>query len=332
MGLTLKNLTGYQRGIETAETGINVESFDVRYFPQWKEFLKDRPGLIIGFAVPSVLSREITVTGEINGSTGLMAATHTASVSLANDTADFDASGTIYMDEASVSQGRAAWRALAMRLSSNPSSGVSVTYIGTSTFTLQKQEPRGSAGDVPTTIESWRGKQADRDSFLTSHALNSSHNGGYIIDYSCRDGVAYTEVDLVIGRSPDFQKEYSANGISLKTGTKSANVSEGLATREVSYYAPETRYTYFSSSKPNGPRYDSVAIETQPRIIRSKITVRRENLPDLIYTGALAPADVATATTMAAWDKITSHDSEQIPGTPWYRCVDVVTRELRGDE
>lgn len=120
MGLTLKNLTGYQRGVELAETGINVETFEVRYFPEWKEKLPNHQNQTIGFGAPDALSREVTIQGEISGSTGLMAATHTTAVVPANDIADFDGEGGLYMDEATVAQGRAAWKNLNMRLSGDP--------------------------------------------------------------------------------------------------------------------------------------------------------------------------------------------------------------------
>lgn len=346
MGVTLVNIPGFQRGVENNESGINIESIEVRYFPQFKEFLKDEDGLIIGFAVPSELSREITLQGEISGSNGLMAATHTSAVSLANDTGDFDAGGSIYMEEASVSQARAAWRSLSMRLSSHPSS-VSIAYVGTNSFTLQKREPRGSANDVPTELYTYRGRASLLDSFLNSHGLGTDEEAGYIVDYSTRAGGPYTEVDLIVALAPDFQTEVVANGMGIKTGRRSKEIDTtgglaGVATKTVSYYSPETRYTYFASSKPNGPRFSKVAISTQPRLIKSVIehvvTVPGTNPPDtetqktLVYSGATAPANLVAGLAMPVQDKVISHESEPILGTKWYRCVDVVARELKGDD
>lgn len=121
MSVSYKNLSGFQRHIETDETGINVSSFSVRYFPEFKDKLQNISGQTRGFAVPDKFSREITLQGEVSGATGVMAATLTTALTLANDVAVFgDGTGGVYMDEVTESQARGSWRAIDMKLSSDP--------------------------------------------------------------------------------------------------------------------------------------------------------------------------------------------------------------------
>jgi hypothetical protein len=117
--ITLVNLSGHQYGVEADETGINIESFDAVYRPEQKEFLRNKSGTKIGFAVDDP-EGEFTVTGEVSGSTGLMAATFAAAVTVANDTAEFGLSaGGIYLDEASPGQNRQGFRRISFKLSKN---------------------------------------------------------------------------------------------------------------------------------------------------------------------------------------------------------------------
>lgn len=117
--MTLVNLVGFQRGVELDETALNIETFDVTTRPEYKEFLKDKVGEKRGFAVAQP-EQEITVVGEISGGTGLMAGTFAAAQTLANDVDYFGmVDGAIFMDEATVSQGREAWKNLNWKGSRN---------------------------------------------------------------------------------------------------------------------------------------------------------------------------------------------------------------------
>jgi len=117
--VTLVNLTGYQWGVESDETGINIESFEATIKPEQKEFLKDKKGSKIGFAV-DVPEAEYTISGEVSGSTGLMAATFATAVTVANDHAEFGMSaGGIYLDEVNPSQSRNGFRKITFKLSQN---------------------------------------------------------------------------------------------------------------------------------------------------------------------------------------------------------------------
>jgi hypothetical protein len=113
-----------QRGVELVEAGINVRRFQVRYFPQINERLPDNFGENIARAQSNKFSREVTVEGEVVGTTGIMAFTLGAACTVANDIADYGGAGTVgslLMDEGTVTQERAGWRSVSTRLSSDPS-------------------------------------------------------------------------------------------------------------------------------------------------------------------------------------------------------------------
>lgn len=118
---TLKNLSGFQRGVESDEVGINIERIEVRIFPNVKVKLPDKDDEPRGFAVSATPSREVTIQGEINSALGVMAAAFATALVLVNDVDYFGSStGGLYPDEATVVQGRGEWKNLSMKLSSDP--------------------------------------------------------------------------------------------------------------------------------------------------------------------------------------------------------------------
>tara|TARA_Y100000004_G_scaffold195964_1_gene264496 strand:- start:1946 stop:2329 length:384 start_codon:yes stop_codon:yes gene_type:complete len=111
----------YSYGIETAETSVNVASFSVRYFPEFDDKLANKDGQTVVRARPAKFSREISVSGEVTGSSGLMAFTLTAACTIANDDDTFgDGSGSVILDEATESQERNGFRSVDITLSSDP--------------------------------------------------------------------------------------------------------------------------------------------------------------------------------------------------------------------
>ena len=121
MALSYNGLSGPVRGIENEETGINCESFTVRYFPEVKEYLPGITGESAQRAVSSKLSRDISIAGEVKGATGIMAITVATAATVANDVGDFgDGTGAIFFSEATDAQGRSAWRTVSMQLESRP--------------------------------------------------------------------------------------------------------------------------------------------------------------------------------------------------------------------
>lgn len=123
MAITLVNLSGAQAGIENDETALNIRSWSVRYFPEFKRKLANKNGQSRGFAVPDKFSREINFSGEVLGTTGVLAAATVAgtAITVANDIALYTAvAGGVYLDEATESQDRDGWRSLDVRASSDP--------------------------------------------------------------------------------------------------------------------------------------------------------------------------------------------------------------------
>lgn len=128
MGVAYVGSQVYQRGNELAETGGNLDSFEVRYYPQFKDFLSNFQGQEFIFAVPDKFNRDVTITGEqiTATSTGVMAMTLTAAFVPANDIADFVAisagsnAGGLYPNEMTISQSRDGWRRFSIPLKSSP--------------------------------------------------------------------------------------------------------------------------------------------------------------------------------------------------------------------
>lgn len=123
MALTLigSGISALQRGVELAETGIGVLSFEVRYFPRVNEYHENNLGERDGNVRSSVASREVNIEGEVTGATGIMAHTFLAACTVANDIADFGSpTGGLYAQEFTVIQARADWRKVRGRYESDP--------------------------------------------------------------------------------------------------------------------------------------------------------------------------------------------------------------------
>jgi len=129
MANTLVSLSGFQRGIEAAETGINIESFTCRYYLQFKDKLNDYLGQIRGFAIPDKFSREVRIAGEVSsiGSlSGVMIVVCNAAFTPGNDVGTFIAvtsgsnAGGLYLDEVTESQTRDGFRSVEATFTSDP--------------------------------------------------------------------------------------------------------------------------------------------------------------------------------------------------------------------
>lgn len=123
MATTIVNNAGSQHGIELAETGVEIQSYEITYKPEFKTAFKNRLGETSGFAVPTLASGEISIDATyIGGSTGLMAATFLTATTIANDKATFGGiTGGVYMDEVSEKQSPEGFRSLSFKFSINPS-------------------------------------------------------------------------------------------------------------------------------------------------------------------------------------------------------------------
>jgi len=113
--------SNFSYGIESAETGINVSSFSCRYFPEFDDKLANKDGQTIVRARPAKFSREVSVSGEVTGATGVMAFTLVAACTIANDDDVFgDGSGSLVLDEATEGQERNGFRNVDITISADP--------------------------------------------------------------------------------------------------------------------------------------------------------------------------------------------------------------------
>lgn len=121
--------TSAQRGISEDELGINISNFAVRYYLAVNEKLPSGKGEPRARAQSDAFSRDITLRGETLGTTGVMDFTMATACTLANDITTFAPTGSggppiidgvVLLDEATVTQERAGWKSLDMRLSSDP--------------------------------------------------------------------------------------------------------------------------------------------------------------------------------------------------------------------
>ncbi len=122
MALTyLGSATALQRGVELAEPGIAVKRFEVHYFPEVDEFHQNNLGETDGAVISTSPSRDITIEGEVTGTTGHMSDVFTAAITIvANDVNTFGTGGGIYLKSARETQQRADWRAVTLDLKARP--------------------------------------------------------------------------------------------------------------------------------------------------------------------------------------------------------------------
>lgn len=120
-----------QWGVASEETGVNVESIEVRAFREVNEKLPGIKNQTRGRALANAFSRDVTLNGEVIGATGLMALT-AANEMLFDPTAYFANSlnafgtqdtidvATLVFDEGTVTQNRSGWRSVSMKFSADP--------------------------------------------------------------------------------------------------------------------------------------------------------------------------------------------------------------------
>ena len=115
MAAVLVNLSGFIRGCGVAETGINVESFDVSAKPEFKDFIHNYLGEVTGFAVGPVMS-EISISGEYTGTSGvLFSNVGTAFVPGNTINFFFQTAGGCYPDSMDVSNTRDGFRKVTVK-------------------------------------------------------------------------------------------------------------------------------------------------------------------------------------------------------------------------
>lgn len=226
---------------------------------------------------------------------------------------------------------------------------MSVVYVGNCNWRLIKSQPHKVADNIPGLLETWFGRSDQLQSFLNSNPLYKSYQGGYITKVDPDDAQGpFATCELTVTQPPDFTRVLQDPDLSIKTATVSANVAgdnlipSGLIPKgstapnplpcqhNISFYAAGIRYTYFSNMQPAGPRFGSAGSAAQPTPIRSVITCQLSG-STVTFAGADAPAPIVSALFMSVGDKLSGFSAKQIPGTPWFECTDVLTREYVGE-
>lgn len=106
MALTLVNLSGFAAGVTADETGINVEEFKTTVEPEFRNVVPGKTGEGRGFVV-AAMKKNVSISGEVSGSTGVMAAVAATAFAPANSSAYFGAPSTgLYLTKGEVTESR----------------------------------------------------------------------------------------------------------------------------------------------------------------------------------------------------------------------------------
>jgi hypothetical protein len=129
MAVTLLNTSGYTWGIGTVsgstvtpvdEVGIKAASFRVRVEPEFRAPRQGLQNAIEGWAIgPNQIT--CSIEGEINNTTGVMAATAIVAFTPANSITYFGGaqSGVLFMTDAEVTMERGSWKSVSINFQSN---------------------------------------------------------------------------------------------------------------------------------------------------------------------------------------------------------------------
>lgn len=108
-------------GVPLPEVGISVKTVTKRYFPEINVPIMDNVGEIRGKVKSTKFSRDVTIDGEFLSNTGINGFGLLTACVPANNVQDFgDGIGTLLLDEATVTDSRAEWEMVSVKLSSNP--------------------------------------------------------------------------------------------------------------------------------------------------------------------------------------------------------------------
>jgi hypothetical protein len=218
------------------------------------------------------------------------------------------------------------------------------TYVGNCTWakTRISAEKTDLPNEVATSVEAWSGRSDQTDAFRLLYYIGKEYLGGYIVDNALQPespGRGMDAVNLKILRPPSFSAFLASTSTTVKTSQISATIVTALvfdsatsvdATRSASYEAPETTYIYFAPRRPNAARFTQVFTTATTRVTSSSISAKGDDGSSAVY-GGNAPAVLVAALTMPEADVLTSFQAEPIPGTPWYKCTDVIVLELVGN-
>ena len=218
---------------------------------------------------------------------------------------------------------------------------MAINYRGTaSEMVLQAEEPAGQYFELSTRVLTYRGpNNSVYTDFRTARTPGTLWEGGYVVEFRGSRAGMYAEAQLLVADAPNFDiytlatsraRQTASMGRTVSTSLVIPGASEVEANRTVSFIAPQSIFSYWASSKPAGPRFTSPSERETPKLLRSVITATA-NGSSRTYYGS-APAPLSAALSMPAVGIITSHSADPVPGTPWYRCQDVISWVYRGDE
>jgi hypothetical protein len=218
------------------------------------------------------------------------------------------------------------------------------TYLGNCSWAKTRISPEKTdpPNEVATSVEAWSGRSDQSAAFRATYYIGLGYLGGYIVDNALQPespGRGMDAVNLKILRPPSFTDFLASTSTTVKTSQISATIETPLifdkatsvdATRSASYEAPETTYTYFASQRPDSPRFSQVFTTANTRITSNTISAKGNDGSSASY-GGNAPAQLVAALSMPEAASLTSFQAEPIPGTPWYKCTDVIVLELVGN-
>lgn len=225
---------------------------------------------------------------------------------------------------------------------------MAITYVGVTDFVLQSEEPAADYFELPTVSQVWKGAAPKYAAFLALTKVGNPWEGGYIIGQRGKDQGMYPEVQLTIAKAPNFLIYTITPSTSWQTSSKGRRVATtGVipgatavdAQIRCTFISPQRVFAYWASTMPDGPRNTAYPFTGSPQLVGNPVTVvtvsegkADEGEPSTRTYYGNVPAPLATALALVPSGRVTAHDAMPVPGTPWYRCQDVVSYGYWGDD
>jgi hypothetical protein len=214
---------------------------------------------------------------------------------------------------------------------------MAIAYIG-SRIEMLSENVRDPHFELSAIDQVWRIAAPDFANWWANKTTGRQWAGGYIVDRSSREQGPYIEATLSIALPPDFNAVQISGTFGIQTISKTANVVNSSvipgatsvdATRQMSFYAYSRVFKYWASSTPGGPRFTTAQIADPITLSDFTRATAAEGTPtgqkSRIY-GTSLPSPLLSAMTIPIVTLLTAFDFDPIPGTPWFRCSDTVSR------
>jgi len=120
MTLVGPSISTFAHGVSSDETSINIQQYSEEFAPEFIDPLMNKSGEVRGKAVGKT-KRTITLSGQVSGTTGVMAFTTVTACTIANKlTGDLfsstSATGIALLNQATVSQSFDGWKTVSQTL------------------------------------------------------------------------------------------------------------------------------------------------------------------------------------------------------------------------